>query len=131
MANPNVIMGEIKIVRAEAILTTGYVSGTIIKDCENFNQLMIYWKFTKGSLTSFQIKVEFSFDGVTYHQEISESISSGVATMSPEHHIYTPGNDLNGVLSIPIKCSKIKISAQGNGTVTSSSLKIDAIIGVS
>ena len=118
------------IVRASAILTTSYVAGTVIDDVERFNQLMIYWAFTKGSLTSLEIKVEFSDDGVTYYQEISESVSSGVATMSAEYHQITPSGNQNGVLLIPIKCSKIKISAKGTGTVTSSALVIDAVVAV-
>ena len=130
MANPSPITTDLKAVRASAVLTTSYVAGTVIDNCEAYNQLMIYFQFTKGSLTSLEIKVEFSLDGVIYCQEISESIATGVATMSAEYHQLTPSGDQNGVLSIPIKCSKIKISAKGTGTVTSSLLKIDAIVGV-
>lgn len=130
MANPQIQASDIKAVRADAILTTDYVAGTVIDDCEYCNQLMVFFKFTKGSLTSLEIKIEFSHDGITYYQEISEAISSGIATMSEEYHQLTPSGNQNGVLSIPIKCSKIKISAKGTGTVTGSSLKIDAIIGV-
>jgi len=47
-----------KSVRSAAILTTSYVAGTVIKDVEKFNQLIIYIDFTKGSLTSLELKVE-------------------------------------------------------------------------
>ena len=122
---------NLKIIRADAILTTSYVAGTEIPDCERYNQLMIYIQYVKGSLTSFQIKVEFSHDGVTYYQQTFESIAGGVATCTPGYYKFTPSGDKNYMIAIPIKGSKIKISAQGNGTVTGSSLKIDGIVGVS
>ena len=121
----------IKAVRAEAVLTDAYVAGTVIDDCEGYNQLMIFFKFTKGSLTSLEIKIEFSHDGVTYYQEASEAISSGIATISAEYHQLTPSGNQNFMLAIPIKCSKVKIWAKGTGTVTGSLLKIDAVVGVS
>jgi len=119
------------IIRADAILTTSYVAGTVIDDTEKVNQLMVYLKYTKGSLTSFQVKLEFSDDGVTYYQQTAESLSGGVSTATPKSFTFAPAGDQNYVLEIPIKCSKIRISAKGTGTVTDSSLQIRAINGVS
>jgi len=124
------ITNKLKIVRADAILTNGYVAGTEIVDVEKDNQLMLYIKYIKGSLTSFQIKVEFSDDGVNYYQQTFESISSGVNTAVAGYYTFAPAGDQNYVLAIPIKGSKIKVSAKGTGTVTSSSLQVRAIIGV-
>ena len=120
-----------KIVRADAILTTSYVAGIEVVDLEKSNQLMIYLKYTKGSLTSFQLKIEFSDDGSNYYQQTSESLSAGVSTATPKSFTFAPTSDQNYVLEIPIKCSKVKISVKGTGTVTASSLQVRAINGVS
>ena len=122
---------ELKIVRADAILTTAYVAGTELTDLERDNQVMLFLEFTKGSLTSFQLKVEFSDDGVTYYQQTFESYSGAVATCSPGYFSFAPSGDQNFMLAIPIKCSKMKISVKGTGTVTSSSLRVRAAVGKS
>ena len=53
-------------VRSAAILTTSYVAGTIIEGApyvpigiQEQNQMVIYFDFTKGSLTSAELKIEF------------------------------------------------------------------------
>jgi len=120
---------NLEIIRADAELTTEYIAGAELDNKERANQLMLYLKFTIGSLTSFQIKVEFSDDGVTYYQQTFESISGAVATCSPGYFSFTPTGDQNYVIAIPIKCSKIKVSAKGTGTVTGSSLQIRAAFG--
>lgn len=123
---------KLKIVRADAILTTSYVAGTVLEDLERDNQLMLYIEAVKGNVASFQVKVEYSYDGVTYCQQSFESVSGGVNTVSAGVFSFTlsgdPG-DQNFVLAIPIKASKIKISTKGTGTITSSSVKITAAIG--
>jgi hypothetical protein len=50
----------IKNVRTAAILTTSYVAGTILENTEIYDKLAIYADFTKGSLTTAEIKVEFA-----------------------------------------------------------------------
>lgn len=122
---------NLKIVRADAILTTSYVAGTVLTDLENSNQLMLYLKYTKGSLTSFQLKVEFSDDGVTYYQQTAESLSGGTSTCTPQSYTFAPSSDQNYVLAIPIKASTVKVSVKGTGTVTGSSLQVRACEGVS
>ena len=121
---------DLKAVRADAILTDTYVAGTVLNDVEPYNQLQLAVKYTKGSLTSLQIKIEFSIDGTNYVQETSMSVSSGTSTATPTHHHFAPSGNQNYLLEIPIACTKIKISAKGSGTVTSSSLKLDAILAV-
>ena len=122
---------NLKIIRADAILTTSYVAGEVIDDLERDNQAMLFLEATKGSLTSFQLKVEFSDDGVTYYQQTFESYAGGVATCSPGYFTFVLAADQNYMLAIPIKCSKMKISAKGTGTVTGSSLRIRAAVGKS
>lgn len=130
MANPETQTYNIKIVRAAAALTTGYVAGIVLINCEEYNQLMLFLKFTKSSLSKLEIKIEFTFDGGTiYYPETFSAISEGESTETTG--IHKRGVDGNFVIALPIKCSSIKVSAKGTGTVTSSSLKIDAVLGVS
>jgi len=128
MANPNLVSYRIKNVRTAAILTNGYVAGTVISDVQDANQLIINADFTIGSLTDLQIKVEFSEDGVNYYQESFSAIAAGVSTETlGVHKIAATGKHR---IAIPIQCDKIKISAIGTGTVDSSSLAITAQVGV-
>ncbi len=122
-------------VRSAAILTTSYVAGTVIgPDYEGAvipseaNQLIVYTSFTIGSLTSGELKVEFSNDGTTYYQQTFTSVSGGTSTASLGNYTWTATGNYR--FEIPIKDNYIKISVKGTGTVTSSSMTVDAIIGI-
>jgi len=122
---------EFKDVRASAVLTTGYVAGTVL-DYSNvnpsqYNQLVILWSFTIGSLTSGELKVEFSHDGTTYYQETFSSVSSGTSTESLGEHTQTGTGNYR--LAIPLKDNYVKISVKGTGTVTSSLCAVSAALG--
>ena len=118
-------------VRSAAILTTSYVAGTVLgptnASTASYNQLIIYWDFTLGSLTSGELKVEFSHDGTNYYQETFSSVSTGTSTDTLGEH--TTAATGKRRIAIPIKDNYIKISVKGTGTVTSSSCKVDAILG--
>lgn len=127
----------IKTVREAAILTTSYVAGEIIDgtcDLTNqknqanlFNQSVLYVDFTKGSLTSAEIKIEFSYDGTNWYQETFGSISSGVETNTVgEHKIEATGSYR---ILTPIKDRFIRVSAKGTGTVTGSEMTIKSLLG--
>ena len=122
---------QIHDIRSAAILTTGYVAGTVLNYSNANpalrNQLNLLVKFTIGSLTDARIKVEFSHDGSTYFQDTFELISGTTSTLSLGEYVLTGTG--NYVISIPIKFSYIKVSAKGTGTVTSSSLAIQGIVG--
>jgi len=113
------------IVRDAAILTNAYVAGTVINECDSYNQLFIDCFFTIGSLTDAQIKVETSYDGTNYTQETFGAVSAGVETESlGVHKIAATGNYS---IAVPLIGARyVKISAIGTGTVTNSSLKIAA-----
>lgn len=121
-------------VRSAAILTNSYVAGTIIgpdSKTLQYNQLCLECDFTKGSLTSLEIKIEYSNDGVTYRQLANELIEDGVTTLTPAEYTMlcsTLGATQNFVIERPLRYSYIKISAKGTGTVTDSSLTIKAIL---
>lgn len=117
-------------IRAATILTNAYVAGTVIGNankCYNANQLILLGVFTIGSLTSVSIKVEFSNDNVNFYQETFSAISAGVDTLTAGVH--TLSSTANFRLPIKIRDCYIRISALGTGTVTSSSLQLDAVVG--
>lgn len=121
-------------IRSAAILTTSYVATTIGKETglatkvNEYNQLMLYVDFTIGSLTSAEIKVEFSPDNTSFYQESHEKLDNGTA------NVYTLTYTLSatGAYRIPIQCNDryIKVSAKGTGTVTNSSMTIKAAMGI-
>ncbi len=124
-------------IRAAAILTNSYVASTIIGGNTNvrptprdYNQLALYCAFTIGSLTSCSIKVEFAPypAAATYYQEADEtsSVSANVDTRAVNLVLHQLSITGNYRFQIPIMDEVIKVSAIGTGTVTSSSLQIDA-----
>lgn len=122
-------------VRSSLILTTSYVAGTIIDttaQAMKFNQLILNCDFTKGSLTSLEIKLEYSNDGTTYRQLATQGVSGGTITLTPVEYSMvcsSLGATQSFVLEVPIKYRYIKASFKGTGTVTSSLLAVDAILG--
>jgi len=113
-------------IRDSAVLTGSYVAGTVINTGGQFNQLVLNMFYTQGSLTSLQIKVEFSADNVTFVQETFQSISGGTATETQGEHTFTGTGNFS--INIPNVQKFIKVSAKGTGTVTGSSLSIQAIL---
>jgi hypothetical protein len=117
-------------------LTTSYVAGTVlgtevaspIDDAVRYNQLVLNVAFTKGSLTSAEIKVEYSDDNTTFYQEIGASITGGTETDTLLEH--TIGATGNYAIPIEIAAKYIRISAKGTGTVTSSEMTINAVLAV-
>ena len=114
------------LVRSAAILTTGYVAGADI-GFDRQNYLGVLVKFTKGSLTSLQVKIESSIDdGVTFGQQITETASSGTVTVDGAEFTFdTTGN--YWIVVNPLIADAIRISAKGTGTLTGSSLQISAV----
>lgn len=137
------------VVSPAAILTNSYVAGSIIGvditgtngqslhiPVSELNTLALEVAFTLGSLTSANIKVEFSEDNVTYYQVVVGSISGGTNSISQMvFNLTATGNYLININSEAFtgsgfKTKYIRISAQGVGTVTSSSMAITALLGV-
>ena len=116
-----------KDVRAAAILTTSYVAGTVLENTQEYNQLVLYVDFTKGSLTSAELKVEFSPDNTNWYQETVSSVTGGVDSVTALVHQWA-ANAADRIM-IPIKDRYIRVSVKGTGTVTSSSMAVSAILG--
>jgi hypothetical protein len=131
MSQPFQNYRPVGLIRSAAILTNSYVAATTISDdVESYNQLILYVAYVKGSLTSLELKVEFSHDGSTFFQDANKSVSSGTSTVSVNEYTFAPSGDSNMRIAIPIKDKYIKVSAKGTGTVTSSSCSVFAILGV-
>ena len=125
------------IIREDAILTNSFVDAIVLGEVTDTrsnhtalkNQLMLYVDFTLGSLTSLELRFEFSPDGVTYYRETEQSaVSTGVVTSTPFDHTFTA--TAADRLALPIKDAFVKISAKGVGTLTSSTLKLTAALGI-
>jgi hypothetical protein len=126
MATLNVDITQ-KPIRSAAILTTSYVAGTIL-DTSKCSQVSLLIQVTLGSLTSVQTKIETSSDGVTYFQETFQSIATTTSTDSLGEHSVTASG--NYVINVPILSRYLRVSFKGTGTVTSSSVTADAILGI-
>lgn len=115
-----------KDVRAAAILTTSYVAGTVV-EANQQNQLIVLLDFTKGSLTTAELKIEFSDNNSDYYQETAGSVTAGTENDTLVEHQFSA----TGKYRIPldIKDRYIKISVKGTGTVTSSSARVSVILG--
>jgi len=124
-----------KTIRESLILTTSYVAGTILgaetsdpTDVTAYNQLILKVRLTIGSLTTAEVKVEFSADNVTYDREITETVSGGTITCAAAERTF--GATGNFEIPIPISARYIKVSAKGTGTVTDSLMAISAVLAV-
>lgn len=119
-------------IRAAAILTAAFVSGDVDITPFNLNpalrnQVNLLLDFTVGSLTSLDIKIQYSNDGTDWYDETFETITGAVAAMVNGLYNFTASGKY--VLSLPEKSAYVRVQARGNGTLTSSSLKIGAVVG--
>lgn len=125
-------------IRTAAILTTAYVAGTVI-GVENppymagpvglYNQLTLYVSFTIGSLTTAELIIEFSNDGVDWYQETIDDIAAATGIITQRNSVRTFAATGKYRIPLPITDQFIRVSIKGTGTVTGSSATINAIIG--
>ncbi len=122
-----------KEIRAAAILTNSYVDSTVLwwvddNRTQELNQSVLLIDFTIWSLTSMELKIEYSDDGVNYYQQTFIDISWGTATASLWEYTFTASWAYE--ISNPFKARFLRASVKGTGTVTSSSCTIKGIIGI-
>lgn len=122
-----------QIVRTSLVLTTSYVAGqdaahpNIVKNPAGQNQLVLLVNFTKGSLTTAELKVELSYDEATYAREVNAAVSGGSSTLSANEYVLSA----DGIYQILVPLAgavAAKVSIKGTGTVTSSLAAIDAYV---
>ena len=120
-------------IREAAILTNSYVAAnTLWLDDNNrsqeLNQSVLLVDITLWSLTSVELKIEYSDDWVNFYQQTFIDVSWGTATATAWE--YTFGTDGSYEIANPFKCKFIKVSVKGTGTVTGSSCAIKGIIWI-
>lgn len=114
-------------VRSSAILTDAYVAGTVISNATTARTLTVFLDFTKGSLTTLEVKVEQSIDDSSYFQDTwSSDPTAGVITNSVVVHQFDATGKYN--FTVPALANHIKISVKGTGTVTNSLLAVTAVL---
>jgi len=113
-------------IRADAILTTGYVDTSWLDTADyTASQLTFLFKYTQGSLTSLEWKVFVSDNESDWYQETTESVAAGVITETPDY--YTNTADGNFFFTLPVTSRFFKLSVKGTGTVNGSTLQIKAL----
>ena len=125
---------EKKVLRASAVLTGSYVAvthgpqgGSTANDPVENSKFVLLIGFTKGSLDSMELKVEFSDDDSTYYQETNASGPvAGESTLT--QNTYTIEASGNYVLDLDITTRYVKVSVIGTGTVTNSLLTLDSVL---
>lgn len=124
------------------ILTTSYVAGTVLGGTNQINnylldnyinsQLTLYVAVTIGSLTTVDMKVEFSNDGTTWYQETYDAIgSAATSAVTITESLIQRSFAASGNYRVAVKILDqfVRVSVKGTGTVTSSSVTINAIVG--
>lgn len=115
------------IIRSAAILTNSYVAGTVLENVHGLNQIVLLASFTKGNLTTLELKFEFSTDNTTWYQETFQAVSGATATETLGEHQTSATGNLR--ILVPIKDRYVRVSAKGTGDVTNSSLLLTVISG--
>lgn len=107
--------------RAAAILTTGEVAASAIdvNDIAPHTQIIVDVDFTLGSLTNVILKAYCSMDGSTYVQ-MAEGPAATLAGVT-----LTASDTRYWALPVPTGAKWFRVTAQGTGTVTSSSLTLN------
>ena len=130
MSNLQYIAREI---RSAAVLTTSYVAADVLwlddnNRAQELNQSVLFIDLTLWSLTSVELKIEYSDDGVNYYQQTFLDISWGTATASLWEYTFTA--DWAYEISNPFKAKFMKVSAKWTWTVSWSSCTIKWIIWI-
>jgi len=108
--------------RPAAILTGDYADATYVLGAAGYNQLQIIGNFTKGDLSSCEILVEQSFDGVLYGSISIQVNDSGIPASKLYPAPYQLLADGNFIISTGVTANYVRIKVKGTGDPTGSSL---------
>lgn len=109
--------------RAAAILTTSYVASDTVR-LTTYDNIGLFFSVDKGSLTSFQYKVQWSPDNSTWYDEVTESIAAGVVTDTACYYTMTLSTDTDFYKLFPYRGNYLRVQVKGTGTVTASSCAV-------
>ena len=120
-------------IRSAAKLTNSYVAADIMglddnNRAQELNQSVLFIDFTIWSLTSMELKIEYSDDNINFYQQTFIDISWGTATVSEGEYTFSASGAYE--ISNPFKARYLRASVKWTGTVTSSSCTIKWIIGI-
>ena len=125
---------DAKSIRSSAVLTGSYVAATVITpqglstniDPSENTKLVLLVDFTKGNLTSAELKIEFSDNGTDYYQETNSAISEEESTLRVNNYKMEATGKF--IIETNITAKYIKVSVVGTGTVTSSLMAIKYVL---
>lgn len=122
-----------KTIRDAAILTTSYVATTVLWDADNnraqeLNQSILYINITLWSLTSVELKIEYSDDNVNWYQQTFVDISWWTATATLWEYTFAASGSYT--IANPFKAKFLRASVKWTGTVTSSSCTIKWVLWI-
>lgn len=120
---------NVETIRDAAILTTSYVAADVLEKQRNGNMLILYVDFTKGSLTTAEIKIETSSSNVSDDFYTRTSLTTTAWSADVDIFEISLWDTGKYEIILPVFADYIKVSAKGTGTVTSSSMAIKAITG--
>lgn len=134
IAAPTAGMRDYQTVRAAAVLTNAYVATTPLNMKIN-NQLACLVSFTLGSLTSAEIKVQYSDDNSTYFDETILNTAAGGTTadefISPLRvNVYQLSATSAKLIAVPVMARYVRLAIKGTGAVGGSSATIQCYAGV-
>jgi len=109
--------------RTSAILTTSYVVTNFTRLAQA-QDLGVWFELEKGSLTSFQYKIQWSRDGDTWFDEVTETIVAGIITDTILYYTHVFVADDQFYKPLPVRAPYIRLSVKGTGTVTSSACAV-------
>lgn len=117
-------------IRESAEPTGSFVAGTVIENLYLKNQLMLNIVLTIGTATSVSIKVEFSGDNSTFYQETiaTDNGATGIIDHTLAERKFTTSGNYR--IAIPIEDGYVRISTKGTGTLTTTTIGINAVTGV-
>lgn len=110
-----------------AILSTGTEDNEYI-DAKDCNKLVLYLDATLANLTSIDVKIFFSDDGLTWRQRTSEALVGGVNTLAVYYESMAASGHYRLPISIMDRYVKIQVRGQGQDFV-GNSLTAKAFVG--
>lgn len=114
------------VLRSASALTTSYVE-TDYADLYGCDDIGLFFEITRGSLTSFEYKVQWSYDGYTWFDEVTETVSATTITDTVLNYSMTLTGDVDYYKPLPFRAGYIRLQVKGTGTVSGSSCKVSLV----
>lgn len=121
-------------VRTAAVLTNSFVYSSPL-DVSNINQVCLLVDFTIGSLTDMLLAVQVSYDSTNWYDyeidDTTNATTSAPVLKVPARSYYRVFDATCSLaIQVPLKAAAVRFGVKGEGTVTSSSCAMTAMLGV-